>query len=118
MLKMTDVLAGSREDFNETETVAGDVIVLRRVLLGIGDEKRAADVLDVERREAARDALPIAVVMAVILIAIGIESVFTKANALESCVVDFYFSGTEIRDVEEPLSVDLPGRCAFVDGAI
>ena len=81
MLKVTDVLAGSREDFDETETVAGDVIVAGSVLLRIGDEKGAADVLDVERREAARDAPPIAVIVAVIVIAIGIERVFTKVNA-------------------------------------
>src|SRR5882724_3608088 len=118
MLEVPDVLAGSREDFNETETVAGHVVVAGSVLLRIGDEKRAADVLDIERREAARDALPTAVVMAVTLIAIWIERVFTKLNALESHVVDFHFSGTEIRDVEEAVSIDFTARHAFIDGAI
>src|SRR6266850_350071 len=118
MLKMPDVLAGSREDFNETETVAGDVIVAGSVLLGVGDEKRAADILNIERREAARDALPTAVVMAVIAIAVGIECILAKVHGLETGVIDFDSRGTEIRNVEETLTVDLSGRSAFIDGAI
>src|SRR5882724_12062246 len=73
MLEVPDVLAGGREDFNEAIAVAGHVIVPGSVLLGVRHEKSAADVLNIERCEAARDALPTAVVMAVTLIAIGIE---------------------------------------------
>jgi len=69
MLKMPDVLAGSREDFDETETVAATSRA-GSVLLRIGDEESTADVLNIERREAAGNFL-------------GFERLFSKARGLE-----------------------------------
>ena len=57
MLEVADVSAPGSKDFDESEPGAGDVIVFWSVLLGIGDEDAAADVLNVEGREA----LPVAV---------------------------------------------------------
>jgi len=107
MLEVPDVLAGGREDFNEAIAVAGHVIVPGSVLLGVRHEKSAADILNIERCEAARDALPTAVVMAVTLIAIGIECIVAKAHGHEIGVVDFDASLAEIGDVEEAVPIDL-----------
>src|SRR5882724_631424 len=105
MLKMADVPAGRREDFNEAETVTGDIIVPGGVLLGVGDEESATDVLNIERREAVGDFL-------------GFERLFSKAHALEVGVIDFNSRGTEIGNVEKFVAVDFAGGCAFVDGAV
>jgi len=48
MLKVADLPARGSENANEAEAIAGDVIVARGVLLGVGNEEHAADVLDVE----------------------------------------------------------------------
>src|SRR5213594_3458305 len=93
MLKMADMLAGRSKDFDEPETVTCDVIMPRGVLLGVSDEESAADVLNIERSEAARNSF-------------GFERLFTKGYWVE------------IGDVQEAVSVDLPARCAFIDGAI
>src|SRR5712691_1315091 len=105
MLKMADVPAGRREDFNEAETVTGDIIVPGGVLLGVGDEESATDVLNIERREAVGNFL-------------GFERLFSKAHALEVGVIDFNSRGTEIGNVEKFVAVDFAGGCAFVDGAV
>src|SRR5205807_2614572 len=105
MLQMADVLPGGRKDFNEAQTVACHVIVSGRVLLGISDEESAADVLNIERREAVGDSF-------------GFESVFIEMNALETRVVNLDSCRAEIRDVEKFVAVDFAGGCTFVDGAI
>ena len=58
--------------------------------------------------------------MMVVAVAIAVESerIVAEMHALESRVIDFHSAGTEIRDVEEFLAVDLAGGCAFVDGAV
>jgi len=99
------VPAGRREDFDETETVAGNVIMPSGVLLGIGDEESAADVLNIERCEAAGKSL-------------GFKGILTDVHAFEIGVIDFDLRGTEIRDIEKFVAINLAGRCAFVDSAI
>jgi hypothetical protein len=49
---MPDVPAGWSEEFDETEPGATDGIVLERVLLGVGNEKCSAYVLNVKRGKA------------------------------------------------------------------
>src|SRR2546426_8897236 len=105
MLKMADMLAGRSKDFDEPETVACDVIMPRGVLLGVSAEESAADVLNIERSEAVRNFF-------------GFERLFTKGYRLEIGVIDFDAGLAEIGDVQEAVSVDLPARCAFIDGAI
>src|SRR5437867_315974 len=105
MLKMADMLAGRSKDFDEPETVTCDVIMPRGVLLGVSDEESAADVLNIERSEAARNSF-------------SFERLFTKGYWLEIGVIDFDAGLAEIGDVQEAVSVDLPARCAFIDGAI
>jgi len=102
---MADMLAGRSKDFDEPETVTCDVIMPRGVLLGVSDEESAADVLNIERSEAARNSF-------------GFERLFTKGYWLEIGVIDFDAGLAEIGDVQEAVSVDLPARCAFIDGAI
>jgi len=92
VLEVADVLAGRSEEFDEAEAGAPHGIVPRPVLLGVGNEERATDVLNVERREPARDSFSVTVVIA---IAVGIESIFAEMDALEIGVVNFHFSGTE-----------------------
>ena len=94
-----------REDFDEPETITGDVIVSSGVLLGIGYKECAADVLNIEGSEAVGDSF-------------GFERLFSKAHALEVGVIDFNSRGTEICNVEKFVAVDFAGGCAFVDGAI
>src|SRR5438552_1548524 len=105
MLEVTDVPAGRGEDFDETETVAGDVIMPSGVLLGIGDEESAADVLNIERCEAAGNSL-------------GFKGILTHVHTFEIGVIDFNSRGTEICNVEKFVAVDFAGGCAFVDSAI
>src|SRR6266478_2959826 len=105
VLKVADVFAGGREDFNKAEAVTGHVIVPGGVLLGVSDKESAADILHVERSETARNAF-------------GFKCVFIEAYALEDGVIDFDLRGTEIRDVEKFVAVDFAGGCAFVDGTI
>src|SRR5882724_2040478 len=106
MLKMADVPAGRREDFNEAQTVAGHVIVPGGVLLGVGDEQNSADILNVKWREAAGDAFSAAVVTVVITIAVGIESIFAEVLALEIGAINFDSRRTEIRDVKKFVAVE------------
>src|SRR5438132_2017162 len=105
ILEMADVLAGWREEFNEAKTVTGNVIVAGGVLLRVSDEERAADILNVEGREAVRNFL-------------GIEGIFTEIHALERGVINFDSRSTEVRDVKKFVAIDFSGGCAFVDGAI
>src|SRR2546425_6227779 len=105
MLKMADMLASGSENFDEPKTVTSDVIMPRGVLLGISDEESAANVLNIERSEAVRNFF-------------GFERLFTKGYRLEIGVIDFDAGLAEIGDVQEAVSVDLPARCAFIDGAI
>src|SRR6267378_5424424 len=115
---MADVLSGGRKDFNEPQTVAGHVVVPVGVLLSVGDEEAAADVLNIEGREAARDVPRTAVVTAVIVIAVGIECIVAKVHGLEIGVVDFDARLAEIGDVKEAVSIDLTARHALIDGSI
>src|ERR1700682_1141770 len=105
MLEMADKLTGRSKDSNEAIAVAGDIVMSRGVLLGVGDEERAANVLHVEGREAARKPLVF-------------EGLFAEVHALEVRVIDLDFGGAEIRDVEEAVPVDLGGSHAFVDPAV
>src|SRR6266566_5264939 len=75
MLEVADVPTTGREDFDEPETITGDVIVSSGVLLGIGYKECAADVLNIEWREAVGDFL-------------GFERLFSKAHALEVGGID------------------------------
>ena len=102
---MADIPSGRRENLNETKTVTGDVIVPGGVLLGVGYKECAADVLNIERREAVWNFL-------------GNESFFAQIHALEVGVIDFDFRGAEIRDIKKFVAIDFAGGCAFVDGAI
>src|SRR5260370_1335139 len=113
VLEVADVFARWSKDFDKAKAIATDGIVPWRILLGVGDEEAAADVLDVERREAARDALG-----TVFVIAVGLERILIEANALEMGVGDFDPGRAEIGDIEGALPVDLSGSCAFVDRAV
>ena len=62
------------------------------ILLGIGDEERAADIPNVERREAVGNAF-------------NFKSVSIKVHALKVCVIDLDFRGTEIGNVEKFVAV-------------
>src|SRR5207237_64412 len=105
MLEMADVLPGGHKDFNEAQTVARHVIVSGGVLFGISDEEAAADVLNVERREAVRNFL-------------SLERIAAKVHGLEIGVIDFDASLPEIGDIQEAVSIDFPGRRAFVNRTI
>ena len=105
MLKVTDIPAGGLEKLNKTEAITGHVIVTGRILLGIGDEENATDVLNIERRKTVGNSL-------------GFESIITKEHTLELCVVDFDASLAEIGDVEKFVAVDFAGGCTFIDGTI
>ena len=88
MLEVADVFARRRKDFDKTKAIPADGIVSCCVLLGVGDEESAPNVLDVERREAAWDAL--GALFVAVAITVGIERVFIEVNALEFVVL-FYF---------------------------
>src|SRR5258708_3192996 len=118
MLEVADVLAAWREQLDEAEAIAADGVVPRGVLLGIGDEERASNVLNVEGSETAGDAFCTMIVAAAITVAVGIEGIFAEVHALEVGVVDLDFGGAEIGDVEEAVPVDLGGSHAFVDRAV
>src|SRR5258708_25845982 len=105
MFEMADKLAGRSKDSNEAIAVAGEIVMSGGVLLGIGDEERAADVLYVKGREASREPFVF-------------EGFFAEAHALEVRVVDLDFRGAEIREVEEAVPVDLGGSHAFIDRAV
>ena len=55
---MADVLSGGRKDFNELQTVAGHVVVAVGVLLSVGDEEAAADVLRILKGAKPRGMCP------------------------------------------------------------
>src|SRR5260370_4877667 len=118
MLEVADVLAAWREQLDEAEAIAADGVVPRGVLLGIGDEERAADVLNVEGRETAGDAFRTTIVALAITVAVGIEGIFADVHALEVRVVDLDLGGAEIGDVEEAVPVDLGGSHALVDRSV
>src|SRR5260370_28712200 len=101
VLEVADVLAGGCEQFDEAKAIAADGIVAESVLFSVGDEECAAYVLHVEGSEAARESFVF-------------EGVFAGAHALEVRVVDFNFAGTDIRDIEESLPIDLCSSHAFV----
>src|SRR5207302_7794736 len=105
MLKVADVPAGRREDFNKTEAVAGNIIMPSGVLLGIGDEERATDVLNIKGSKVVRNIF-------------GLESVFAKVDALEIGVIHFHARGAEICDVEEFLTLHLGRGHPLVDCAV
>src|SRR5882724_1332752 len=115
MLKMADVFAGGREDFDEAKTVTGDVIVAGGVLLGVSDEQDSADILNVEWREPARNSFSITPVIA---IAVSFERIVAEVYGFEICVIDFHAALAEIGEIQETVAVDLAARRAFVDGAI
>jgi hypothetical protein len=105
VLQVADVLAAGSEEFDEAEAIATDGVVPRGVLLGVSDEERAADILNVKRSEPARNAL-------------GFEGIFIEMHSLKVGVVNFHLGGTEIGDVEKFFAVYVGGRGAFIDGAI
>jgi len=105
MLEVADVPAGGCEELDEAEAVTGNVIVAGGVLLRVSDEERAADILNVEGREAVRNFL-------------GIEGIFTEIHALERGVINFDSRTTEVRDVKKFVAIDFSGGCAFVDGTV
>lgn len=72
MLEMTDVPAAGSKDLDESESGAGDIVVSGAILLGVGDENAAADVLNIKGREALAVAVAIAIVMAVVVVAVAI----------------------------------------------
>ena len=93
---------GGAEDIDETEAVATDGIVASCILLSVSDEEAAADVLDIEGREANGDA-------------IVIEGFFAEIYPLEIGVVDFDAAGAEVGDVKEPFAIDFAGSHSLVD---
>src|SRR5438552_18061036 len=105
MLEVADVPAGGCEELDEAEAVTGNVIVAGGVLLRVSDEERAADILNVEGREAVRNFL-------------GTEGIFTEIHALERGVINFDSRTTEVRDVKKFVAIDFSGGCAFVDGTV
>ena len=65
MLKAGQQLAGGAVKIDETESCAREIIVLRSVLLGIGNEKAATYILNVKGSEALGDAFVIKCVVAI-----------------------------------------------------
>src|SRR5438445_13001730 len=104
MLEMADIPSGRRENLNETKTVTGDVIVPGGVLLGVGYKECAADVLNIERREAVWNFL-------------GNESFFAQIHALEVGVIDFDFRGAAISEIKRFVDIDFDGDFALVNGS-
>lgn len=119
VLQVPDVSASGSKDFDESKPGPRDIIVFRRVLLGISDEDAAANVLNIKGREALPSTVVVAV-MAIIAVAIAVQSerIIAQVDAFEGRVVDFDFAGAEIGDVKEFVAVDLSRRCAFVNGAL
>src|SRR5271170_878684 len=85
-LEMADVPAIGLVHFDEPKTCACHAIVPGGVLLGVSDEERSANVLDIIRRKVARNS-------------VIIEQFFGDIYALESTVIDFDSSGAEVRYV-------------------
>src|SRR5271168_1542623 len=105
VLKMADVVTIGLVKFHETIALTGHVVMLRGVLLGVGNKERSADILNVEGREVARKG-------------VIVEQFFGDVHALEGVVVNFHSSRTEIRDVKEGLSVYDTRGGTFINRAL
>src|SRR6266849_1510431 len=97
------------EHIDEAAARAGDVVVLLRVLLGIGHEEIAVEVLDAERREARGD-------HRIGEAAVGRGAGEGAAGGVGA--VDLDRAGAEIgREQEHAMHIDAGGE-ALVDGAV
>jgi hypothetical protein len=105
VLEATLECTGGAEDSDETEAGAGDGIVPGSILLSVSDEQAAADVLDIEGREAGGNSLVV-------------EGGFVERYALKIRVVDLDLGAAEIGDVEEFLALDFTGSHSLVDRAV
>ena len=114
------------EDLDEAIAVARYVVVPCSVLLGISDKENSTDVLYIEGRKPTWNSawtvvisvmIPI-MISVVIIVAVQLKCAITQLYALEVSVVNFHCSRAEIRDVEEPLSVDFARCCALIDGTV
>ncbi len=105
VLEATLEFALGAENVDEAEALSRYIVMAIGILLGVGDEEAATDVLYVEGRVIARNALVI-------------EGIFAQTDAVEIGVVDFDACGAEVGGVEESLTVDFPGGQTFVDGAV
>ena len=119
VIEVGDVFAGGCEDFDKTISGTGDIVVTSGILLGVGDEQRASDVLNVEWGEAWGNALgAIAVVGIVVAIVARVKSFGEEAHAIKIGVVDFHTAGAEIGGIEVGGAVQDSDREAFVNRAV
>ena len=117
MFQSADVFAGGRKDLNIAVAISAHIIVPRRILFGVRHKQAAADVLHIEGGEALGDAFRSSTIIAVVVaVSTHAKGVLWHLHAVELRIVDFHSSGTEIRDVQESLAVEV-GRGSLLSTA-